>query len=92
MIKEDSIQLKANRIRCSVCNADSSECVFFISNEIRFRYSFNKPTVNEPIFYKENSKKIRLNKTQRIDTNSILNRVCLRCGTIRKGSVPNILI
>jgi hypothetical protein len=82
------IQLTANRLRCSVCNADSSECVFVVSDEIRFRYSFTKATLKEPVFYQGNPRKLRINKTQRIDTNTALTRLCLRCGTARKTTIP----
>ncbi len=83
------IQLLANRIRCSICNADSSECIFIISNDIRFRYSFTKATLPEPAYIRGNPPKMRINKTQTIGTNEFLTRLCLRCGTARKTSIPN---
>jgi hypothetical protein len=84
------IQILANRIRCSLCNADSSECLFVVSDEIRFRYSFPKAKLSEPVFINKNTQTLRINKTQRVDTNQALTRICLRCRTARKTTVPNI--
>ena len=85
------IQLLANRVRCSVCNADSSECVFAVSGEIRFRKSYTRATLNEPVYEVKNNKtgsvSLRINKTQNIDMNQVLTKICLKCGNVRKTSI-----
>jgi len=85
------IQLLANRVRCSHCNADSSEALFILDDGLRFRNSFEIPphrSSNPPIF--RNKKRMRLNRVQRIENTEILVRICLRCGTSRKTGIPNI--
>jgi hypothetical protein len=83
------IQLLANRVRCSLCNTDSSECVFLISDELQCRYSFRRAKLQEPFFFKGNPERLRINKVQRLESKKMLTRICLRCGTIRKASIPN---
>jgi hypothetical protein len=84
------IKILSNRVRCSFCNADSSECLFIVSDEIRFRYSFTKATLPNPFYKNKDAQTLRINKTQRVDLNKALTRVCLKCGTARKTSIPNI--
>ena len=83
------IQLTANRIRCPICNGGSSDCVFITSEELRFRRSFARASKQEPVFIKGDPPKLRINRTKNLDSNQVLTRLCIRCGEIRKTSIPN---
>jgi len=82
------IQFLSNRVRCSSCNADSTEALFVITEELKFRRSVFKPTSHPPMFIR--GKHMRLNRTQELENTEFLTRVCLRCGTARKTGIPNI--
>lgn len=84
------IQVLANRLRCSTCNADSDDAVFLIDEDLRFRSTVFRPRIPTPVFIRGNPRKMRLNKAQTLDTGKTLMRICLRCGHSRKTSVPNI--
>jgi hypothetical protein len=83
------IQLLANRLRCPNCNADSTEAIFVVADEIKFRRSFERPGFRQPPAF-VSGKHLRINRTQELENTEILVRVCLRCGTSRKTSIPNI--
>jgi len=82
------IQFIANRIRCANCNADGSESVFMVTDELKFRSSVLRPSMRYPAFIR--GKHLRINRIQRLENNEVLTRVCLRCGTARKTGIPNI--
>ena len=82
------IQFLANRIRCSNCNADSTEAIFVVDDEIRFRSSIIRPSFRQPAFIR--GKHLRINRTQRLENTEVLVRLCLRCGAARKTGIPNI--
>jgi len=82
------IQLLANRIRCSTCNATSEEALFIIEEDIKFRSSSIRPKLNKPMF-KSPQKKLRMNRTQILFPAKNLVRICVRCGGTRKTGIPN---
>jgi hypothetical protein len=83
------IQILANRIRCAICNASSDEAVFLIDEDLRFRSSVFRPKISSPVFFRGRPMKMRINRTQTLESGKSLMRVCLRCGQSRKTSVPN---
>jgi hypothetical protein len=84
------VQLLSNRVRCSNCNADSTEALFMVTDELRFRSSVIRAKQNAPMFMAGwHNPKLRLNKTQRLESNEVLTRVCLRCGQSRRTSIPH---
>jgi hypothetical protein len=85
------IQLLANRVRCSHCNADSSEALFILDDAVRFRRSISVPphnSRNPPVF--RTRKHLKVNRVLQTENAEVLVRICLRCGTSRTTSIPNI--
>ena len=82
------LQLIANRVRCAKCNADADDCIFIVTDEVRFRSSVLRPKDREAAF--KRGGRLRLNKTQGLEPSNVLNRICLQCGSIRKTTIPNI--
>lgn len=84
------VQVLSNRIRCSNCNADGTEALFIVSDELRFRSSAIRAKQNLPMFRVGwRNPKLRINKTQKLESNEVLTRVCLVCGQSRRTSIPH---
>ena len=83
------IQILANRLRCAICNADSNDAVFIIDEELRFRSTVFRTRLLAPVFLRGNPMKMRINRSQSLDSGKNLMRICLVCGHSRKTSIPN---
>lgn len=84
------IQLIANRIRCPICHSGANYSAYMLTDEVRFRSSFIRPKISQPMF--KRAGKLRLNKTQTLDGCEVLTRICLRCGAARQIVIPNISV
>ena len=84
------IQLLSNRIRCSRCNAGAADAIFMVTTELKFRSSIAKPS-SDPMCIRGTglARHMRINRVQDLEDTEILTRVCLRCGTSRRTSIPN---
>jgi len=90
MIQSDisrRIKLCANRIRCSDCNAASTDALFISKKEVVFRSSVFRTPGFPMIKVKD---RLRLNSMKTIDTGMVLTRLCMRCGSTREVRIPNI--
>ena len=96
------IRLMANRVRCSECNADSSEAFFVIGESVKFKIpigmlidgrSLPRHISKEdyfPIFREQNKHgKMAINKLYSLVSAESLTRICVRCGKSRRTGIPN---
>ncbi len=89
------IKLLANRVRCSNCNANSSEALFIIDDGVSLHSLIRVPPChsrNPPMF--RSRKHLKINRVQQVKNIDVLVRICLRCGTSRRigmiSNIPNI--
>ena len=80
------IRLLANRVRCSICNSDSSTAVFVISENLKFKTSIEIKGDHRPIFRKSG---MTIDKFYELVSADGLSRVCTRCGKSRKTGIAN---
>ena len=81
------IRFIANRVRCSECYADSSEAIFIIGENLKFKIPIGFNENYFPIFKK--SRKMIIHKFYELVPTESLTRVCTRCGKSRKTGISN---